>query len=183
MRNSTFLHQHCLIFLFGLFLSATTLQAQSLSKYYIDNQRCSALLPAKPELEKMYYIDSSMLYMARAEATANGETYQFGAIVLHVVNDSLWLADEDAVNNFMEFYKSTQHIVETKGPKKTYALFSKSTNNGMSDIWVDQSGNQFTVQALASGNRIALLYIYGPGNYPNSNIQKAFFSGFKFPSS
>lgn len=163
-------------------LTLVTLVRGQMTRYYVDDNRCSVLLPKQPELESGLYIDSSRLFIARSVTQQGGDEFYFTAIVLQVGHDSIYQADDDAVENFLSYYKSTLHVIESKGMKRGNRLLAKTPGSTLQDEWTDHEGNVFTVQASSSGNRIALLYVFGPKAFPNILLQRSFFNSFRFPA-
>ena len=50
----------------------------------------------------------------------------------------------------------------------------------MIDYWEDKDGDRWAVKGWVDANRLAVMYIYGKGDYPYLNAQQMFLDGFRF---
>ena len=92
----------------------------------------------------------------------NGESWLFGTVVLHLLHDSVSVSEENALENFVAYYKSTLQIVESRGQKKLPALLSKMPGAGISEVWTDHSGNQFQVRGQSAEFGGRAQFEFGP---------------------
>jgi hypothetical protein len=150
------------------------------TKYDVGSTGCKVYLPADPgEFELTLSEDQSEVYTA--EAVHND--FNFGVIVVKFSEPLMDDADEktDMVTSYLDFLQEQFGITGAAGYGKGHTMESAPRAVGVIDYWEDNNGVQYAVKSWCDGDYLAVLLLYGAGEYPYYNAQEMFLNGFRFP--
>jgi hypothetical protein len=149
------------------------------SKYDVALTGCKVYLPNDPgEFEMTLSEDESQVYTA--EVVHND--FNFGVIV---VKFSEPLDDDeevktDMITSYLDFLQDQFGITGAAGYGKGHTMESAPDAVGVIDYWEDNDGLQYAVKSWCDGEFLAVLILYGNGEYPYFNAQEMFLNGFRF---
>lgn len=174
-----------LFFLLLLFVGSSAFSQNSLrfTKYDVGTSGCKLYLPDTPDpVDLSYSPDSSKVYTIEALDSTTNAYYHFGAIVVDLKGGAL--ADdekEDMIISYMDYLKTAFNIESSAGYGKGHTLTTHETAKGVLDYWVDKDGDHWKVMGWAAEQYIIVQFVYGPRDYPNTNVLDIFFKGIRFP--
>ena len=115
----------------------------------------------------------------------SGETgvggFAFGCIALRL-KDPL-APDEDTealLTAYLDFLKTEFKITSAAGYGRGHTLDSEPAARGVIDFWVDKDGEHYALEGWVTPTHLAVLYIAGPKDYPNTNVQQMYLGGIRF---
>lgn len=170
-----------LLFLgFGLFAQDTEEKIPRFVKVAVGNSGTYAYVPDDEEFiaELSYSPDSSAVYTGEVLSG----NYRFAVIVVKLNGMELvnQLEREDMLASYMDYLQETFSIVAAAGYGKGHTLEMYPEATGMIDYWEDADGDQWAVKGWADAHTLAVLMLYGTGDYPYFNVQDMFLNGFRF---
>lgn len=115
----------------------------------------------------------------------SGETgvggFAFGCIALRL-KDPL-APDEDTealLTAYLDFLKTEFNITSAAGYGRGHTLDSEPAARGVIDFWVDKDGEHYALEGWVTPTHLAVLYVAGPKDYPNINVQQIYLGGIRF---
>jgi hypothetical protein len=93
---------------------------------------------------------------------------------------STYKEKEDVLIGYLDYLQTTFGIVNAAGYGKGHLLASSPNATGILDYWEDGEGNKWAVKAWADENKLGVMMLYGPKEYPYFNVQQMFLDGFRF---
>lgn len=151
-----------------------------LAKTPIGKTGCYAYLPdskTERKFELTYSPDSAKVY------TGDFKEGDFNfAVILVVLNAKLstYQEKEDMLIGYLDYLQTTFGVVNATGYGKGHLLASSPNATGILDYWEDGDGNKWAVKAWADENKLGVMMLYGPKEYPYFNVQQMFLDGFRF---
>ncbi|MBK6731011.1 MAG: hypothetical protein IPG60_08605 [Bacteroidetes bacterium] len=173
------------IFISAILVFTTNIFSQNstelkLEKVFVKGCGCSVYLPPyTPPFDLAYSEDSSQIYTTEYSGDDN---YYFGVIAVKLaepIGDNVQ-EKELLITRYLDFIKTLFEIHSSTGYVKGQTLDSKPNVVGVIDSWQDKQGYKYSVQSWTDGNKIGVLYIAGPGEYPNQSVRDLFLNGFDF---
>jgi hypothetical protein len=130
-----------------------------------------------PELEANTSQDGSLV------ATGELALGNFHFMIIGVrLKDALPADDTEAVlESYLDFLKTQLAIERSAGYGKGHRLDDQPEARGMIDFWVDKDGDEWAVKGWVTPTHLAVLAVYGRGEYPYHNAMQMFFEGVRFP--
>jgi hypothetical protein len=164
---------------FGNAQETEEFQAPRYSKQAIGESGVSLYLPKVDNLEvdKSMSEDSSEVYTVDV---AEGN-YHYAAIVVKL-NGMVLLDQEDKEElliGYLDYLMTSFSITGAAGYGKGHTLASDPTAIGIIDYWQDET-DEWAIKAWANETHLAILMVYGPGNYPNFNALQVYLDGVRF---
>lgn len=151
-----------------------------LEKVIVKGCQCSVYLPPyTPPFDSAYSEDSSQIYTTEYSGDDN---YYFGVIAVKLAQPiGTTVQDKELlITRYLDFIKTIFEIKSSTG----YVIGQKMDNTpnvvGVLDSWQDEQGYKYSVKSWTDGNKIGVLYIAGPDEYPNQNVRDLFLNGFNF---
>lgn len=163
--------------------SAAQSTAPRFVKTPISDSGCHLYLPGTPDpIDISYSPDSSVVYTIETIDSTTGAYFHFGAVLVNLNGIDLAGMEEDMLVNYLDYLKTAFHIEEAVGYGKGHTLSTHPSAKGVLDYWKDVDGDEWVVKAWAAESTIFVMFVYGPKEYPNSNIIDIFFKGARFKS-
>lgn len=161
----------------------TFTQAPRFKKVAVSDSGCSIYIPGNPDPVTMEYSpDSSKVYTIETLDSTYKSYFHMGAIVVRLKDAILKPEEsEDMLVSYMDYLKTAFNIKKSVGYGKGHTLSTHPTAKGVIDYWEDADGDQWTVKGWAAESTMFIMFIYGPTEYPNYNVQSMFFEGARFP--
>lgn len=159
------------------------IQAPRFKKVAVSDSGCSVYIPGNPDPVTVEYSpDSSKVYTIETLDSTYKAYYHMGAIVVRLKDMTLKPEEcEDILVNYMDYLKTAFNIKKAAGYGKGHRLETHPTAKGVIDYWEDADGDQWAVKGWAAESTMFIMFIYGPKEYPNYNVQSMFFEGARFP--
>lgn len=172
------------LFFFFLVVTTVAIRAQTAPRFIktdIGDSGCKIYLPGKADpVGVSFSPDSSLVYTIETLDSTTGAYYHFGSVLVNLNNVDLEGQEEDVLVAYMDYLKTAFKIEEAVGYGKGHSLSTHSSAKGVLDYWKDSGGDQWAVKGWAAESTIFVMFVYGPGEYPNSNIVDVFFKGARF---
>jgi len=156
--------------------------APKFAKYDVSDSGFKIYLPANPDpVDVTYSPDSSKVYTIECIDSTTGTYFHFGAICINLkgINDAN--TDDELLINYMNYLKEAFIIKEAAGYGKGHTLENYPTVKGVIDYWKDEEGDQWQLAGWVSESSLAVMFMYGPKEYPNDNVWQIFKKGIRFP--
>lgn len=180
-----------IVFWLMLALLPALLSAQTdvprFSKYPVAGSGCFVYMPADPgEFTASDSEDGSKVYVGEA---VQGDFF-FAAIVVQLsapldAEDPVtgWDFDVhyDLMESYLNFLQAQLGVTASAGYGRGHKMESNSMAVGVIDYWQDGEGQQYAVKSWCDPHFLAVLMVYGPGEYPHFNAQEMYLNGFRFP--
>jgi hypothetical protein len=151
------------------------------AKYDIGETGCKVYLPSDPgDFEKSLSEDNSEVYTGESEH----EGFKF-AVILVKFSEPIGNETEvknDMMTSYLDFLQTQFGVTESTGYGLGHTLESAPDAVGVIDYWVDSDGIEYAIKSWCDGDYLAVLLLYGVGEYPIFNVQQMFLDGFRFPS-
>lgn len=174
MIKSIFTAALCIIFAFKI-----QAQVPRFEKINIGSTGCAVYVPAPIVLDSSFSEDSSIVFSGEAPI----DSFSFFVICVQfkdpIGNDKA--ANTDLLTTYMDFLQQSFSITANAGYGKGHSLDSAPDATGVIDYWTDEFGLDWTVKGWINNGYLAVLGIYGRGQYPVYNVQDMFLNGFRFP--
>ena len=168
-----------LSFVLVLFLTTTSLKAQSFKKYTIGNSGCAVYMFCNPgEFEMTYSEDSAAVYTG--ECKPDSISYGLICVKLKETVAAGNIAD-DLLISYLDYLKTAFKIKSTAGYGKGHTMEKKPEVRGVIDYWTDESGDEWKVNAWTDGKFIAVLYVYATGKLNYEQKHNVYLNSFRFP--
>lgn len=149
-------------------------------KQPIENSGCYAYFPEDVEMvfDVSYSPDSAKMY------TGDFLSGNFHYSIIVVKLNDLTMEDaaekEEMLVSYLDYLQESFSIVGAAGYGKGHTLESNPAAVGMIDYWEDEEGDQWSVKAWADESTMAVMFIYGPTEYPSYTAGQLFLNGFRF---
>lgn len=88
---------------------------------------------------------------------------------------------EATLTAYMDFLQSNLGITAAAGYGRGHTLDATPDARGVIDFWEGSDGSQWAVKGWITDTHLAVLMLYGPGEYPYYNAQAMFLDGIRFP--
>lgn len=111
------------------------------------------------------------------------DSWHFGAVVVKFAGPAEG-ADEELealLIGYLDFLKTQLSVVKSAGVGRGHTQEAYPKARGVIDYWEDKDGDSWAVKGWVDANRLAVLFVYGKGDYPIPNAQQMFLDGFRFP--
>lgn len=149
------------------------------TKTAISTSGCFAYLPVSDAIfDVSYSPDSSIVYTGDFPV----DDYHYALIVVKL-KDTYLAGKEEKENmliSYLDFLKESFSIEGAAGYGMGRMLESNPDAIGILDYWEDTDKDQWVVEGWADGSTIAVMMIYGPGEFPNTNVANIYLEGFRF---
>jgi hypothetical protein len=122
--------------------------------------------------------DGSKVFTAGVQA---GD-YYYGIILAQFAGFTLDTKEdrENTLIAYLDYLQEMNSIMYSAGYGMGHALATDESVEGVIDFWVDAEGDEWAVTGWVQPDAIAVMYILGPGTYPNYTLSKFFFNGISF---
>lgn len=169
------------ILLFALFAAASLFAQDTIPRFKkipVQKSGCFMYAPDTLQFDLSYSDDSSAVY--------TGEwiigDHRFAAIIVDLNNVTFESKEEkeDLLMSYMDFLQSSFEITDAVGYGKGHTLENDPTAIGVIDYWMDASADEWAVKGWINDDYIAVLMIYGAGQYPHHSIQEMYLNGIRF---
>lgn len=169
-------------------LCSTFSQAQSDSsfvapkfvKMYIGDSGSSAYFPNDDTLSVTMELseDSSKVYTAEVPSG----NFHYGIILVEFNNFTIDTKEdrEQILVSYLDYLKQTFSIVSSAGYGLGHTLARDESVEGVIDFWLDEDGDEWSINGWVRPDGLAVMFIYGPEEYPNYSLSKFFFNGLEF---
>jgi hypothetical protein len=109
--------------------------------------------------------------------------YHFGAVVVRFPGeqDVDPAQAEDLLIAYLDFLKEQLDVKASIGVGRGHRLDSHPVARGVIDFWQSGDGERWAIKAWVDRERLAVLMIRGPEDYPHANASAMYFDGFRFP--
>lgn len=167
--------------LLTLLISVGALRAQDalLTEYKVGDAGCMIGLPKNPTPVVFYYsADSSKVFTIDAADTTEKGVYHFGAIVVQLRAGE---ADEEMVNNYMEYLQLAFNIHDADGTSVGYKLATHPSAAGVADVWYEKDGDRWSVVGWAAEGYMIIQYVYGAEALADGKLLGEFLKSARFP--
>lgn len=161
----------------------TFTQAPRFKKVPVSDSGCSIYIPGDPgPVDLSYSPDSSKVYTIETLDSTYNAYFHMGAIVVRLKDMTMKPEEsEDMVISYLDYLKTAFNIKKAAGYGKGHTLTTHPTAKGVIDYWEDADGDQWAVKGWAAESTMFIMFIYGPKEFPNYNVQSVFFEGARFP--
>lgn len=161
-------------------LTAFAQEVPRFAKYDIGESGMAVYMPGDPgDFELTKSEDGSDVYTG--EVTSND--FNFAVIAVKFaepVGDNK--EDQEALlTSYLDFLQGQLGVVESAGYGYGHTLDSDEKAHGVIDYWADEDGNDWVIKGWIKGDYLAVLCIYGKGEYPYYSVQDMFLQGIRFP--
>lgn len=168
---------------FGLLLLlALTVSAQEtprFKKYPIGESGMYVYMPGDPgEFEQTESEDKSQVYTGEAEV--NGFNFAVIGVKFSEPMGSSKEELEELLISYLDYLQGQFGIVESAGYGKGHTLDSDESVIGVLDYWKDEDGLDWVVKGWINNDYLAVLAVYGTGDYPQYTVQDLFLHGIRF---
>lgn len=154
--------------------------APKFEKIEIGESGATAYFPETDSLESdiSFSEDGSAVYSAGVQA---GD-YYYGLIIAQFAGFTLDTKEdrESTLVAYLDYLQEVNGILYSAGYGMGHVLATDESVEGIIDFWVDGDGDEWAVTGWVQQDAIAVLYILGPGTYPNYSVSKFFFNGVTF---
>lgn len=176
MKKSTSLF--AIIFILG---STVIAQVPRFSKYQINQTGRYVYLPADPgEFEVAKSEDGSDVYTR--EVTSN--EFNFAIIMVNFADGAMEEQSpedlEEVLTSYLDFLQTQFGVTDAAGYGRGHTMESNPNARGVIDYWQDSDSLQYAVKGWVDKETLAVLLLYGKGDYPYFNAQEMFLNGFRF---
>ncbi len=173
-----------LLTLLLLVLATASIQSQTAPRFVktaVADSGCKIYLPGTADPVNISYTpDSSIVYTIEALDSTSETYFHFGSIVINLNDVDLTGQEEEMLISYMDYLKTAFQIEKSVGYGKGHTLTSHPSAKGVIDYWQDAGGDQWVVKGWAAESTIFVMFVYGPSEYPNSNVVDVFFNGARF---
>lgn len=115
------------------------------------------------------------------ETTLDGWT--FGAVVVKFAAPMAGNPAEleELLVGYMAFLQGQLSVTQAAGVGRGHTHTENAAARGVIDDWVDKDGDRWAVKGWVDGRHLAVLFLYGKGEYPYFTAQQMYLDGFRFP--
>ena len=107
--------------------------------------------------------------------------FAFGCIALRFKDPLAPDEDPEALlASYLDFLKAEFNITSAAGYGRGHTLESEPAARGIIDYWVDKNGEHYALEGWVTPTHLAVLYVVGPKDYPNINVQQLYLGGIRF---
>lgn len=108
--------------------------------------------------------------------------WHFGAVVVKFAEPALGSGSEleDLLVGYLDFLKGQLSITKSAGVGRGHTHSENPAAVGVIDYWEDKAGDSWAVKGWVDANRLAVMFVYGRGEYPYLAAQSAYLDGFRF---
>jgi hypothetical protein len=124
-----------------------------------------------------YSQDSSEIYTANVKFG----TYHFDVVAVKMSEPIPDDEKQDMLVGYMDFLKTHYDIDGTTGFAAGQKLLTHPTAKGTIDYWEDKDANNAVVMGWVDNDYMAVMILWGPGEYPYYDAQNIFLNGIRFP--
>lgn len=92
-------------------------------------------------------------------------------------------ADDDREGmlvSYLDFLKTTFGVTQSAGYGRGHTVDSEPLARGVIDYWDDADKVHYAVKGWVTLTHLAVLMVYGPGDYPYLTAQQAYLDGIRF---
>ncbi len=82
--------------------------------------------------------------------------------------------------SYMDFLKTQLSITSAAGVGRGHTHAENPSARGVIDYWEDKDGDHWAVKGWVDADRLAVMFVYGPGDYPYLTAQQLYLDGFRF---
>jgi hypothetical protein len=151
-----------------------------IQKYAIGESGMNVYMPGDPgEFELTHSEDGSDVYTG--EVSSNDFNFAVIAVKFAQPMDGSKEDLEALLTAYMDYLQAQFGIVESAGYGHGHTLDSDEDAYGVIDYWLDDEGSDWVVKGWVKEDYIAVLCIYGKGDYPYYSVQDMFLQGIRFP--
>ncbi|MBL7812444.1 MAG: hypothetical protein JNL57_09505 [Bacteroidetes bacterium] len=131
-----------------------------------------------PEFELTYSEDSSGVYTTDVVV----DSFHFAAVFIQLKQAAEKTDREELLIHYLDFLKGQFGITQYAGYGKGHTLNRCDSCIGVIDYWAAADETQYSVKGwMDEGKHMAVLILYGKGDYPYYNVQDMFLNGILFP--
>lgn len=122
--------------------------------------------------------DGSMVYTC--ETTAGN--FSYGVALVKFKDFTLDTKEEREMmlTDYLDFLKNVFSIESFAGYGTGHQLATDESVEGIIDFWRDADGDEWSINAWVRNDGLAVMFIYGPEEYPNYSVSQFFFNSLKF---
>lgn len=115
------------------------------------------------------------------EAAVDGWT--FGAVVVKFPAPMAATPAEleELLVGYLAFLQGQLSVVGATGVGRGHTHAESASARGVIDYWVDKDGDRWAVKGWVDDRHLAVLFLYGKGDYPYFTAQQMYLDGFRFP--
>lgn len=109
--------------------------------------------------------------------------WHFGAVVVKFAEPFAEASPDDLENvlvAYLRFLQGQLGITNTVGVGRGHTQADHPSARGVIDYWTDKDGDRWAVKGWVDANRLAVMFVYGPDDYPLFSVQQVFLDGFRF---
>ncbi|MFZ5551704.1 MAG: hypothetical protein ACOZCO_01210 [Bacteroidota bacterium] len=143
----------------------------------------SANVPdSMPDARRVPADDSSMVYMQKYTDTVSMFTFMYVIVKFKTpLEENLKNKEkENMLKAYLEFLKDQFLIEEYWGFGSGYTHEKIPGAFAVIDFWKDEKQNDWAVKAWITKTHIAVMMVYGKGDYPVFEVRQSFFDGVRF---
>lgn len=167
-----------------VFVSAPLLKAGEeplMNKINIGESGCSAYMIGKPgEVSVSKSPDGSDIFTVESNSQ-KWPDHQFGLILVRLVGMDEGVDKEQLLMAYMDYLKGPFSISTAAGYGKGHTLETHPTAKGVIDYWEGSDGLKWVLKGWTAEDFLVVMFISGPENFDNVNVQQVFFNGIRFP--
>ena len=160
-------------------LGAAAQNVPRFAKYAIGESGMFCYLPADPGgFELTLSEDGSAVYTG--EVTHND--FNFAVIAINFKEPATGTNEEreELLISYLDFLQTQLGIQESAGYGKGHTLDSDESVIGVLDYWADDEGNDWVIKGWINEGHMAVMCLYGKGEYPYYSVQDMFLHGIRF---
>ncbi len=174
-----------LISLFCLLFLSTLIFAQESQKHPVPRMKkvqiaetgCAVYIPSETTFNLSKSEDGSEVYTGEVEF----DGFNFAVICVKFAEPIIEKDGRvDVLTSYMDFLQGQFGIENSAGYGKGHTLESNPDAVGVIDYWQDADAVDYAVKGWIDGKYLAVLLLYGEGEYHYFNVQEMFLNGFRF---
>ncbi len=148
-----------------------------MKKVQIAETGCSVYLPSETTFDLSKSEDGSEVYTGEVEL----DGFNFAVICVKFAEPIKEKEGRiDVLTSYLDFLQGQFGIEGSAGYGKGHTLESNSDAEGVIDYWSDTEEVDYAIKGWIDGKYLAVLLLYGEGEYHYFNVQEMFLNGFLF---